>query len=71
LVLFGKLAVSALGYLAGSAGLQILGDLSWITLLRLAGLAGGAIGAAAMEARQSAKAARRECAISYVLGLDK
>jgi hypothetical protein len=70
--LFGSLATSAISFLGGgAAALQILGDLSWPNLLRLAGLTGAAIGKAAIDARQEVRAAHRECAISYVLGLDK
>jgi len=69
--LFGSLAASTLGYLGGSAGLHIFGDVSWVNLLRLAGLAGAAIGRAAIEAKQAVRALHRDCAISYLLGLDK
>ena len=37
----------------------------------MAGAAGAAIGHAAIAAKVSERAARRDCAISYVLGLDK
>jgi hypothetical protein len=70
--LFGSLATSALVSLGGgSAALQIFGDLSWPNLLHLAGFTGAAIGKAAIEARQAIGALHRECAISYVLKLDK
>jgi len=69
--LFGNLAKTALGYLGSGAAIQIFGDLSWTSLLHLAGLAGAAIGAAAIDAKQAVRSARHECAISYVLGLDK
>ena len=70
--LFGSLATGTLVSLGGgSAALQILGDLSWPNLLHLAGLAGAAIGKAAIEAKQSVRGAHRDCAISYVLKLDK
>ena len=69
--LFGKIAANVLTYLGGSAGLQLFGDLSWVKLLELAGVAGGALAATAIDAKQRMKAATRECAISYVLGLDK
>jgi hypothetical protein len=69
--LFGNLAKTALGYLGSGAAIQIFGDLSWASLLRLAGLAGAAIGAAAIDAKQAVSSARHDCAISYVLGLDK
>lgn len=70
--LFGNLATSAISFLGGGAAvLQILGDLSWPNILHLAGLAGAAVGKAAIEARQDVRAVHRECAISYVLGLDQ
>jgi hypothetical protein len=69
--LFGNLAKAALGYLGSGAAIQIFGDLSWVSLLRLAGLAGAAIGAVAIDAKQAVGSAHRDCAISYVLGLDK
>lgn len=70
--LFGSLATGTLVSLGGgSAALQILGDLSWPNLLHLAGLAGAAIGKAAIEAKQAIRGAHRDCAISYVLRLDK
>ena len=70
--LFGSLATSAIGFLGGgAAALQILGDLSWPNILRLAGLTGAAISKAAIGAKREVRAAHRECAISYVLGLDK
>lgn len=69
--LFGNLAKAALGSLGGGAAIQIFGDISWTSLLRLAGLTGAAIGSAAIDAKLAARSARRECAISYVLGLEK
>jgi hypothetical protein len=73
--MFGNLAVKALQYVgATSASMQFLGGLSWGSLLHLAGLAGAtgaAISRAAIDAKVSERAARRDCAISYVLGLDK
>jgi hypothetical protein len=70
--LFGSLATSSISFLGGgAAALQILGDLSWPNLLRLAGLTGAAIGKAAIEAKLEVRAAHRDCAISYILGLDR
>jgi len=69
--MFGSLAKTASGSLGTGAALQIFGDISWANLLRLAGLVGAAIGKAAIDARQQARSARHDCAISYVLGLDK
>jgi hypothetical protein len=69
--LFGNLAKTAVGYLGSGAALQIFGDVSWTRLLQLAGLAGAAIGGAAIDAKLEVRSARHDCAISYVLGLDK
>lgn len=70
--LFGALAVGAIGALgAGPTVLQFLGDLSWPNICHLAGVAGAAIGSAAINAAREIRAARRECAVSYLLGLDK
>jgi hypothetical protein len=72
--MFGSLATKTLTYVGGGgAGMQILGGLSWGSLLHVAGLlgaAGVAVGQAAVEAKISERSARRDCAISYVLGLD-
>jgi hypothetical protein len=73
--LFGSLVAKAVSYIGGSdAAMQIFGGISWGSLLHLAGLAGAAgaaIGKVAIEAKVAERAARRDCAISYVLGLDK
>jgi hypothetical protein len=70
--LYGKIAAEAVTFLGGgSTTLQLLGGLSWAHLLALAGLTGAAIGRSAIEAKLGVRSARRECAISYVLGLDK
>jgi len=70
--LYGDLAKGALKYLGGgSAALQLLGGLSWAHLLALAGVTGAALSATAIEAMLGIRSAKRECAISYVLGLDK
>lgn len=70
--LFGSLAIGAITSLgAGPAALQIFGDLSWPNILRLAGVTGAAIGTAAIRARCEIRTANRDCAISYLLGLDR
>lgn len=73
--LFGNLAAKTLKYVGGGgAGMQVFGGLSWGSLLHLAGLAvaaGAAIGEVAIGAKVAERATRRDCAISYVLGLDK
>jgi hypothetical protein len=69
--LYGSLAKGALKYVGGgTAALQLFGDLSWAHLLALAGVAGAALGATAIEAMVGVRSVKRECAISYVLGLD-
>jgi hypothetical protein len=69
--MFGK-AITSVTTFPGGGGtaLQILGDLSWHNILGLAGVAGAAVFKAAIEAEIEARSARRECAISYLLGLD-
>jgi hypothetical protein len=69
---YGALAKGALGYVgSATAGVNFFGDLSWEKLLGLASLAGVYIGKAYIDGIVAAKAAKRECAISYILSLDK
>ncbi len=69
--LFGTLATGALGFLGTSpAALSIFGELSWKTLLPLAGAAGAYMGKAAIDAFLAERATKRECSISYILSLD-
>jgi hypothetical protein len=69
--LIGTLAAGAFLYAGSGAALQIFGDISWVNLLGLAGAVGAAVGAASISAVADVRAARRDCAISYVLGLEK
>ena len=69
--LVGRLASGVLAYAGSGAALQIYGDMSWAKLLGLAGAVGAAIGAVSISAFGELRAARRDCAISYVLGLEK
>jgi hypothetical protein len=69
--LFGSLATGVLGFMGSSSAVQVFGDVSWKTLLPLAGGAGAYIGNAAINACLAERAARRECSVSYVLSLDK
>jgi hypothetical protein len=70
--LFGALAKGTLGFLGTSqAALTIFGDMSWTTLLPLAGAAGAYVGNAAVDAYLAKRAATRECSISYILSLDQ
>ena len=76
--LFGAIArdtlVGASSVGAGTAGIELFGDLSWPRLLSLAALgaatAGGFIGKAAIEALVEKRSTRRECALSYLLEID-
>jgi len=69
--LFGSIAKRAVEIIGGgSMGLRLFGHLSWANLLYLAGLASATVAPAAIDAWQASRAARRECAISYLLGLD-
>ena len=68
--LFGTLAKGGLGFLGTSQALNIFGDLSWKTLVPLAGIAGAYIGKAAIDAFLAKRSTKRECSISYILALD-
>jgi hypothetical protein len=76
--LFGAIAkdtlVAASSVGAGTAGIELFGDLSWPRLLSLAALgaatAGGFIGRVAIDALVEKRSARRECALSYLLEID-
>jgi hypothetical protein len=57
--------------LGGTAALQVFGELSWGHLLAVAAATGATLGATAIEAMLGVRSAKRECAISYVLGLDR
>jgi hypothetical protein len=65
---YGALAKGVVGF---SAGLNLLGELSWEKLLSLAGLAGAYIARSGIDAILSQRAVRRECSIAYLLDLDK
>jgi len=68
--LFGKIAAGTLAW-AGSSGLvQVFGDMTWEKLFSLAGAAGVYIAKEAIAARVEERAARRDCAISYLLDLE-
>ncbi len=69
--LFGSLATGTLAFLGSSSAVNVFGDVSWKTLLQLAGAAGAFMGTAAVNAWLAERATRRECGISYILSLDK
>ena len=70
--LFGSIAARAIAYASGgSTLLTLFGHLSWASLVQIAGLAGGAALQEAIKAELAARAARRECAISYLINLEK
>jgi hypothetical protein len=64
-----SLTKGAVGALGGSVAVNFFGDLSEQRLVALAGVAGAYVISAAIDAIVAQKAARRECAISYVLSL--
>jgi hypothetical protein len=69
--LFGKIESSAVRWVGGSGLAQLLTGMSWEHMLMLA--TGTTIAEAAThiaEARREKKAARRNCAISYVLDVE-
>jgi hypothetical protein len=69
--IFGSLVKGAIGGLGGgSAAMNFFGDLSWQTLIALAGMTGAYLGKTAIDGILAKRAAKRECAISYVLSLD-
>jgi hypothetical protein len=68
--LFGSLTKGAVGGIGGSVAINFFGDLSWQKVLALAGVAGAYAINAAIDAVVAQRAAKRECAISYILSLD-
>jgi len=69
---YGTLVKGALGAALGySAGVSFFGDLSWEKLLMLAGGTVTYVGRAFIDGILATRAAKRECAISYILSLDK
>ena len=70
--LYGTVAKGIVGgLLAGPASLSIFGDLSWPKLLALSGGVAAYLGNALIDDYFAQRAARRECAVSYVLSLDE
>jgi hypothetical protein len=70
----GALASGVLLSVGSGAVLQVYGDISWASILGLAGAAGivGAnIARVSINAIVQRRAARRDCSISYILGLDQ
>jgi hypothetical protein len=68
--LFGKIVTGALGAAASSGLVQMFGNMTWQTLLSLAGAAGAYIAKEAIDAHVEERAARRDYAISYLLDLE-
>jgi hypothetical protein len=56
--------------LGGSSLVQLFGDLSWPTILSLAGAGAAYVGKAAVDAYFAERATLRESSISYILSLD-
>lgn len=69
--LYGKIAGAAIAWAGSPAIVQIFGDITWPKLLQLAGAAGIYIVKEAIDARVEERAARRDCAISYLLDIEQ
>jgi len=72
--LYGAVASGILVSAGSGAMLQVFGDMSWANLLKLAGAAGAggaALATMSISAIVEYRAACRDCAISYILGLDR
>lgn len=68
--LFGSIVTGVMGLMGTSAAVQVLGDLSWPNLLRLAGGVGAFLGTQAVSALVETRSAHREYAISYLLDIE-
>ena len=69
--LLGSMAARAATYAStGAAVLSIFGHMSWPNLIYLAGLAGAAALQEGVKAEVSTRAARRECAVAFLLNLE-
>lgn len=76
--LFGKAAgaavasaASAVAWVGSSAAVHILGDVTWQNLLGLTAVAAGYVASEAISAHMDVRAANRDCALSYLLDLEK
>lgn len=69
--IWGALATGGVTYLGGSAAVELFGHLNWQTLIPLAGVAGSTIAKEAIQGWLAVRAAKRECALSYLLDLGK
>ncbi|MGD0426331.1 MAG: hypothetical protein ABSC10_06400 [Candidatus Acidiferrales bacterium] len=68
--LFGRIVAGALAVASSSGLVQVFGDITWQKLFSLVGAAGAYMAKEAINARAEERAARRECAISYLLDLE-
>jgi hypothetical protein len=69
--LYGTVAKTVVGGILGASGLEVLLDLSWSKLVTLAAVAGPLAVKTIVDDYLASRAARRECAVSYVLSLNK
>ena len=68
--LFGAVAKGAVSVIGGQSLLQLFGGLPWPTLVPLAGTGATYVAQATINALLEARAAKRDCSISYILALD-
>jgi len=68
--LYGTVAKTVVGGILGTSGLEVLLDLSWQKLVALAAVAGPFAVKTIVDDYLATRAARRECAVSYVLSLE-
>jgi hypothetical protein len=69
--MFGALSKGVVGYIGAGSALNFFGDLSWEKVVALGGMAGTYVATAAIDGLVAKRAAKRECAVSYILSLDK
>ncbi|WP_321475119.1 hypothetical protein [uncultured Paludibaculum sp.] len=69
--LFGAVAKGIIGAAGGSSALTLFGDLSWPKIIALTGAGAAYVAKATVDAILAARAAKRECSLSYILSLDE
>jgi hypothetical protein len=69
--LIGKVVGAAVGWACSPALVQVFGDITWEKILGAGLLAGGFVATEAIGAHVEKRAARRDCALSYLLDLEQ
>jgi hypothetical protein len=68
---FGAVAKDILGVAGATGAIQIFGNLSWMDVLKMTGIGGAMLAKAAIDGIVEKRKAKRECALSYLLDLNK